>query len=479
MIIKDFFYNLKLKTKLLIMMLFLTLLLMAVLFYLYTKSEKDMIAQIEQHTVDLSTAIQISVEELTTGGTTDTARLSEYLRQLDAKGVREISIISNEQEIIASSNPRKVGIKVDHKKKGYVITARLGEDLRPKRHQKAYNIIVPVVIENEQWGYIHISMLLDDFKNLMQANYIKRVLATVLIFGIGIVVSLFLSWRYTHPIHQVVNAAKKVAAGDLTETLPVNRTDEIGELTMSFNEMVEKLRLNRKLEEKLRRAEQLSVVGQLASGIAHEVRNPLNLINLSIDHIKSKFTPPDLTQKEEFTNVISNIKKEIRRLDKMVSDFLDYGKPLNLHKAKTSLKDVLDDVISLARERSGEQGVVIEKEIHPELLEVLVDSGYIKTCFMNIMLNAFESMPEGGNLRVTASPNTSFVEVSFADTGKGIPSENLSMVYEPYFTTKRLGIGLGLSLTKRIIEEHSGMIEIESYPNKGTTVKVKLPTKES
>lgn len=473
--IKTFFENRSLKTKLLLMMLFLSFLSLGILFILYTRSEKALIERIEKHTLDLSTAIQISVEELTTYGSTDEARLREYLNRLNAKGVKEVSIISNESEVIASSNPKKIGMRLDQRRKDYMITAKFGEDLGPSEKQKTYNIIIPVVIGNEQWGYIHINMLLDDFSRLLRSNYLKRFLATLLVFGIGIGVALFLSDRYTHPIQQVVDAAKKVASGELSDTLPSDRRDEIGNLMRSFNEMVERLRANRELEERLRRAEHLSTVGQLASGIAHEIRNPLNMINLSIDHMKEKFSPDDPIKREEFFELISKIKDEIHRLNRLTGNFLDYGKPLKLNRIETDLKVLIDDAVSLVEKMAEEQRVNIKRDYAEGLPKINIDREQVKECFMNILLNSFQAMPEGGEIDISVQTlNSRFIEVSISDTGIGIPEENMDKIFEPYFTTKRLGIGLGLSLTKRIVEEHSGRIEVKSGKGR-TTVKVLLP----
>jgi nitrogen fixation/metabolism regulation signal transduction histidine kinase len=142
-----------------------------------------------------------------------------------------------------------------------------------------------------------------------------------------------------------------VAAGDLNQNLPVDRKDEIGDLTRSFNDMVQRLREQRRLEERLREAEHLSAVGQLARGIAHEIRNPLNFISLSIDHIKTKYRPQDGAQAEGFVKLVDGMKEEIRRLDRLVRDFLDYGKPLKLDLQPVDTQAVLTDVVEIVRAR--------------------------------------------------------------------------------------------------------------------------------
>ncbi len=489
---KALFDNLGLRAKLLVMMFSLLLLTLVSLFGLYWQAERSLVEQVEKHTMDLSTAIQISVERLTSKGRTDEARLQDYVDRLQRKGVKEISILSDEKEVIASSNPTRVGTTIDPKRTDLFITARLGEALGTERGQKTYNLIVPIVVGNQRMGYALISMVLDDFAQLSRLNFLKRLVATVLVFGVGMAASLVLSWKYTRPIDRVVQAARRVAQGDLRETMPVERRDEIGQLTESFNDMVAKLRANKELESRLHQAERLSSIGQLASGIAHEIRNPLNFINLSIDHLQNRFPPADPGSREEFASLVSAVKTEIHRLDTMITNFLTYGKPLRLQPRPCDLAPLLDEVASVAGGKAREQGIEIERRYPGRLPKALVDAEQIKTCFMNILVNAFQAMPQGGTLSIAASlangadvpgwapvsPNGVCVEVSFRDTGCGIAADDLSKVFEPYFSTKEVGIGLGLALTKRIVEEHGGSIALESVRGRGTHVRIRLPVEE-
>ncbi|MBI5027111.1 MAG: HAMP domain-containing protein [Nitrospirae bacterium] len=476
-IVRNFLNNLPLTTKLLYMMLILSLAMIIVLFILYTNATKNIINEVQKHTEDLSTAIQVSVWKLTTAEYTDTETLTEYLKELKAKGIGEINIISTDEEVIASSNPRKLGGRLDPKKKKIIIKAQLGEPIseigEPSKEKRPYNIILPVIVGDEFFGYIHLSLLLDDFKMLSKRNYIERLIATLLVFSLGIIGAIFLSRKYTKPIHQVVEAAKRVATGDLSQTLPQERKDEIGDLTRSFNDMIMKLRTHRELEERLIKAEHLSKIGHLASSIAHEIRNPLNFISLSIDHLKGKFPPEDKEKKEKFNTLILNIKDEIRRLNKLVEDFLNYGKPMKVKKQWSNIGPLLEETVTLVRGEAEEQKITIKTVTVPSSL--YVDPELMKTCFLNIILNAFQAMPQGGTLEITSLPAEKGFNISFSDSGTGISKEDLPMVFEPYFTTKKLGIGLGLALTRRIIEEHSGSIEIESAPEKGTTVKIFIP----
>jgi len=474
--LKDFFLSLSLNRKLILMMILLSFILMSILMFLYTQSEKAMFKHFEAQIVELSKAIQVGIEEITSQGTTDELRLSNYLRTLNAKGVREISIISNADEIIASTNPTRVGNPVSKKKKELIIKAELGETVSRERG-KVYNVIVPVIAGQEHYGYIHLRINTDDFSKVLRVNMIKRVLGMFVVFGLGIGIAMFLSWRYTKPIHEVVSAARRVAAGDLKQTLATDQKDEIGELTQSFNFMVQKLREQRQLEEKLREAEHLSGIGQLSSSIAHEIRNPLNFISLSVDHIKEKYSPHDNEGSEKFESIISNIKQEIQRLNKLVEDFLDYGKPLRLNLQKVHIGRLFEDITEIIWAKAESEKISIVKDY--DSLQVLnMDPDLIKTCIFNVILNAFQAMPGGGTLTLKTEKTDGMLSLIISDTGKGMPKDELPKAFDPFFTTKKNGLGLGLAMTKRVVEEHGGKVDIKSVEREGSTVTMTLPIEQ-
>ncbi len=454
------------------MMLFLSFILVSVLLFLYSQSEKALLTELENQTAELSKAIQVGVEEVTSSGSTDEKRLQHYLKELNAKGVKEISIISNTDEIIASTNPQKIGEEVSPKKKEHIIKAELGEPV--SKEGKVYNVILPVVAGNEHYGYIHLTINAEDFSEILKSNIIKRIVATSLVFGLGIVIAVFLSWMYTRPIHNVVNAARSVAAGDLTSNLTTDRKDEIGELTQSFNFMVQKLREERALEEKLHEAEHLSGIAQLARGIAHEIRNPLNFISLSIDHLREKYIPLKNGEKEKFESLITSIKHEIQRLNKLVGDFLDYGRPPRLSLQDVNMGSLIDEVISLVWAKAEDDGIKIHRQ-SGELPKLYLDPELIKTCILNVILNAFQAMPAGGDLTVSTKASDSRVSIVIEDTGIGVSKENLPKLFDPFFSTKSTGLGLGLAMTKRVVEEHGGKMDFQSIEGKGSTVTISLP----
>jgi signal transduction histidine kinase len=267
---------------------------------------------------------------------------------------------------------------------------------------------------------------------------------------------------------------------------------------------VEGLREKAELEARLHQAERLSAIAHLASGIAHEVRNPLNSIRLIIDHLGAQFAPATFAEQEEFARLTSIIKQEIHRLNAMIETFLKYGRPLELKREATDVRMLLDEVLEVAAQKSQAQQVRVERDYAASLPQVWVDGPHIKTCFLNLVLNALQAMTTGGGtLTVTArrvngstsqlvnlsepvepidrsttgpiDSSDEWVEITFQDTGVGIAPENLPRVFEPYFTTKEVGIGLGLALTKQILEQHGARIALTSEPGKGTLARIQLP----
>ncbi|MDA8091732.1 MAG: ATP-binding protein [Nitrospiraceae bacterium] len=468
--LKNPFLKSSLNRKLIFMMLLLSSMLLSILAFLYVQDEKNLIKEVTMRTADLSQAIQVGVEEVTT--TTPESKLEKYLKHIKPKGINEISIISNNDEIIASTNPKKVGAALSQKRKQLIIKAELGEPV--SNEGKTYNVILPVVAGKVHYGYVHLTINEEDFSALMRRNMVKKVIAALIVFLIGTVAAVFLSSRYTKPINEISVAAGKVATGDFVEIDPSNRKDEVGVLTRSFNLMVQRLRENHRLEEKLREAEHLSAVGQLSRSMAHEIRNPLNFISLSIDYIKDNFEPGEKNAAGKFVSLISSIKQEIFRLDKLVSDFLDYGKPLKLNMTRVNVGSLFDEVFTIIKAKAESENIKIIRQ-YDYLPDILIDPDFMKTCVYNIVLNAFQAMPEGGSMTLMTRKEGNRVVLGISDTGPGVPDEYLEKVFEPFFTTKTAGLGLGLATTKRIVEEHGGEIFFQSVPGKGSNVILKLP----
>ena len=470
----------KLNAKLVIIMLSLLVIAMLTLFATNQYSQNELVQEIQESSTEVSKAIQLSVEDLTSGSEVESGRLKEYFLEAKNKGINEINIISNEGEIINSSDPAKVGKRREIKKmeKGLKVV-RQGRGTPPSS-QRPYDLVVPVIVGDEQLGYIQINLLLDNIRAIQHTNFLRRLAVTCMVFMLGIFLTIFLAGRYTDPIHRLVAGVKKVSEGDLSVTFPVDSTDEIGELAVSFNEMVDQLRERESLEKRLYEAEHLSKVGQLASGIAHEIRNPLNYISLAIDHLKSEIIPICGEKQAEVETLTDKIKEEVRRVNYMVINFMNYGRPLKLRKALVSYPEMIAKALPLLQDKLAEQRIEVVMDLAPDLPPLLADRELLRNCLFNFITNAAQAMPNGGKMTLGARYDTeaeSFL-LTFSDEGEGIGAEDMQKIFQPYFTTKEAGIGLGLAITERIIREHGGEIRVESEIGKGTTFAVVLPTKK-
>ena len=466
------FPRLSLNAKLVALMLFQSFSIIAILVFLYYQTEISIQSEFEKQIADLSKGIQMGVEEVTRGGLPEEKRLQNYLQRLQTRGVKEISIISNSDRIISSTNPRNVGKWITKTKKELIFKADLGEPVIGEG--QFYNVIVPVVANGKHYGYIHLTVNTEDFSAQMRKRLVRRIVATAMILGAGLLLSIILAKRYTKPIEEVVQAARNVAHGNLDQEIRTSRKDEIGELANSFNNMVGKLKEERVLEERLRRAEQLAGLGQFSMSIAHEIRNPLNFINLSIDHIQKKYGPCEGGGKDAFDSLIRNIKNEIRRVSGFAESFLEFSRPLELNLQKVDMAALIEEVLELVRAKAEKDGIAIVRELDP-LPEMDLDPGFMKTCLYNILQNAFHAMPGGGKVTVRAGRKDDRLNIEIEDTGDGVSAEKISKIFDPFFTTKQRGIGIGLSLTKRVVEEHRGSIRFKSVEGRGSTVAISLP----
>ena len=470
----------KLNARLILIMLSLLILAMLTLFLLNQYSQNVLVEEIQDSSQEISKAIQLSIADLTSQASH--SRLMDYLENARSKGINEINIIDIEGEIIDSSNPEKIGKRKDLNKleKG-IRKASPAERSKAVRIQQPYEVVVPVIVGDEHLGYVQINMLLDNIRDIQRTNFIKRLLATSMVFAVGIALTIYLARRYTKPIQRLVEDFKKVSAGDLSVTLPVESSDEIGELAQGFNEMVEKLREREVLEKRLYEAEHLSRVGQLASGIAHEIRNPLNYISLAIDHLRKDLVQQCPDRADEVAALADKIRDEVRRANYMVVNFMNYGRPLKLRKGMISYNELLDRILPVLDDRLAGQRVSVVRQLAEGLPPLFLDAELMRNCITNFITNGAQAMQDGGVITLGAMVDTDagWVQLTFTDQGCGIAAEDLEKVFQPYFTTKDVGIGLGLAITERIIKAHGGDILVASTPGEGTTFTVRLPMEEA
>jgi len=232
----------------------------------------------------------------------------------------------------------------------------------------------------------------------------------------------------------------------------------------------------KKFEEEAKRAERLSALGNLAAGVAHEIRNPLNAISITAQRLESEFVPQkDQDEYSAFTKIILN---EIKRLDGIINQFLSLAKAHKLNLVPTDMNEFLNEVVGLAEVETEEKKVKLTRSIDDGLPELEIDRDEMKKAVLNIMLNAVQATPSGESLTVCShvDDSQSHLIIEITDSGPGIPAENIPKIFQPYFSTKEKGTGLGLSIAHRIVSDHKGRIGVKSKKGRGTTFTIKLPT---
>ena len=234
----------------------------------------------------------------------------------------------------------------------------------------------------------------------------------------------------------------------------------------------------RDMEQRAQAAERLLSVGRLGAGLAHEIRNPLNAIGMAVQRLHREFLPSQENQAEEYDRFMSIIREEIKRLSQMVDRFVFFSKPCTLDPKPWSPADIIEGVSALFTEETKARSVVLRKKVDPGLPLIMVDKERITQVLINVLTNSLHAMEGGGHLTIKAFPDRrGWVTISVSDTGKGIPHEEIEKVFDYAYTTREKGLGLGLPIAGKIIEEHGGHIAIESQAGRGTTVTMSLPVR--
>jgi signal transduction histidine kinase len=231
----------------------------------------------------------------------------------------------------------------------------------------------------------------------------------------------------------------------------------------------------KKMEQRMRESERLASIGQLAAAIAHEIRNPLSAIKMNIQILSR-----NLKLREFDKRRLEIATGEIKRLERIVEDVLDFARPLQMNKTSCSVNEVLRKCFDLLHDSIPHKNIQVIKKMSRVLKNVSIDSEMMEQAFLNIILNAIDAMPRGGTLEIvtrkTERAGREMVLVDFQDSGMGMNQEQLAKAFDPFYTTKTMGVGLGLSNVKKIIEAHEGIIEVESHVAQGSTFRILLPS---
>src|SRR5215472_11429236 len=226
------------------------------------------------------------------------------------------------------------------------------------------------------------------------------------------------------------------------------------------------------LDTQLQVSERLAALGRITAGVAHEVKNPLNSMRLWLENLKESLPADSDGASQQAVQVLD---KEIDRLDQVVKRFLDFTRPMDVRLEATQLADLLKDVLEIATPQLQKSNIHLAQLLPIDVPEIYADRGLLKQAVLNLVLNAAEAMPNGGQLRLVLSRRGEMAEITVGDTGDGIPPENRQKIFQLFFTTRPGGSGIGLASTFRIVQLHNGSIDFTSEVGRGTTFRIELP----
>lgn len=236
-----------------------------------------------------------------------------------------------------------------------------------------------------------------------------------------------------------------------------------------------RMRQNQQLERRARESESLALLGTLARGLAHEIRNPLSTMRVNLQLMQEDWSVTSTPREERTLRKVEVLQQETQRLEETLNDFLRYARGHRLNLTRVNINDVLSDLITFFEPQAQQHQVKLRRQLAEGLPPCHVDVDLIKQAILNLMINAQQAMPQGGELIITTRADRGEVLIDVIDTGVGIEPAIREQIFQAYFSAKHSGTGLGLALTKRIIEEHHGRIEVTSEPGKGSDFRVILP----
>jgi len=429
------------------------------------------------------------------------AMLEEMVKE--SKELRKIRIFLPESgRIVASSSRDEIG-KIIYEDILLYNEERFNEPFFIKRQDTTYmSRLTPIKNQSACYrchgstkktlGVMDVEISLEgvqrSINNLKKEHMLDTLIGFLLVTGgFLLIIGLWIE----RPINRMIKTIKEIEKGNVSVRMDETSNDEFGLLARSFNSMLDSLEQARKEiesyhNEQIQRAAKLASLGEIISGIAHEIKNPLTGISCAVQVFHAELSDDD--PKKAITSEMLN---QIKRLDRTIKGLLNYARPKPPSFELHYVKDILDKAVFFIYPEANKQGVTIQIHSEDDTPKIKVDPDQIQQVFLNLMINALQAMPSGGALKITISKaekrdinmnmvtgdmmSEKFVCISFSDTGEGVPEEDIDRIFDPFFTKKSRGTGLGLAISQRIVHEHGGEITVTSTPGKGSEFSVYLP----
>jgi signal transduction histidine kinase len=389
------------------------------------------------------------------------------------------NFIKKYYSIYADSN-----LNPDAKKGDYFLETRtISAEEKPGRFLRVMEIEVPIYVEGSpmRFGSIKVGLSLEE----MRAEELKTRLMLILIGCSGLIIGVggaaLMARRITKPLNKLVDGTFKISKGDFSQKIIIDSQDEIGDLAKSFNDMSYQLQLTRERMEaanrRLLQAEKLASIGRISASIAHEIRNPLTSVKLNIQKVKESENL-DAIDSEHL-----DISQEgISHIENFIKQMLNFTRLSELQLNYFSVEQIIDESVKMIRNTLKLQDIELVKDVQGRLPQVLVDGDKIRQVLLNLLHNSCEAMDKGGKITISLSVlkgrRGKKVRIRISDSGPGIPKKDRDNIFEPFYTTKSTGIGLGLANARKIIEQHKGTIRAVFNKEPGGCFEILIPCEE-
>ncbi len=393
------------------------------------------------------------------------------------------------EELLAATK-----IDTDEKNNIQLIETEDGEYIR--------DIAIPIY--GGDLGIVHAGFSDELMHREIQKNLILTIEISIAVIIFGIIISYFLTGMFVKPLSEFLWATRRISKGKFDRRINITTNDEIGELADTFNKMIKDLKeyrdqkeeysktLEKKVEEKtmelrkkdalLIQTDKLASIGLLASGVAHELNNPLGSIFMNVNLVMETMDKDSAIYED-----LQKIDEDTQRCKRIVDDLLCFSRQQELKLAYYNINEIINRTINFIRHEADNRMIDIETDLGPDIDDIYVDRNHLQQVLVNIMMNGIQAMDKAGKLTIITKNNDSENIIIVRDTGCGIPSKNMYKIYDPFFTTREEGTGLGLSICYGIMKRLNGSIEIESNFEKdhkgssnrerGTVAILRLPVK--
>ena len=335
------------------------------------------------------------------------------------------------------------------------------------RNEKGEDVLgVCAPIKSLRWGVVIEQPTEEAYATARRMTF--QLLALIVTFVILMtIIGLWGSRHIVRPIRELIRGTRAISRGDLSQKVQVKTRDELSELGRSFNRMTGQLL---RLQEEIRRNERAVTFGKIASGLVHDLKHPIKSIENSSKLLLKMYDDPNY--RETFHKTVN---REFTSINRFLDDLHNLTHPIPLKPISLNIHKIIDEVIEGYRPEAEQNGIRIQRQFQRDSFRISTDRFAIERVLKNLILNAIEAMLEGGDLVVKTNADGQWVEIDIQDTGCGIPEERLETIFEDYVTTKRKGLGLGLAISKKIVQDLNGTIEVQSEPGKGSTFTLKFP----